>query len=423
MCIEVQGGHALHGEICIQGSKNAALPIIAGALMHDGITVLHNCPRILDVMYMVQILREMGCRAEFEGSSLRIDASGTDSYTVPFGCASMMRCSIVLLGSLLGRFKRAVLPYPGGCTIGARPIDLHLDALRKMNASIEEEGEVLNAWTARLTGTKVNLAFPSVGATENAVLAAVLARGETEIINAAREPEIQQLCEFLTAKGARITGIGTGHLKIRGVESLTDSEYELMPDRIVTGTYLLAAAATRGSIVIEKAPVDQLDSFLDILKEAGGRYRLEEPPGKGSHPTLIFEGKDACLPVREVETAVYPGFPTDLQSPLMAVLAKAEGESVIRENVFENRFQSAELLNAMGARISTAGRTARITGVKELYGKTVSAPDLRGGAALVIAGLCARGSTVISNEHFIGRGYEDITGDLRKLGAKIWRTD
>lgn len=423
MCIEVQGGHALHGEICIQGSKNAALPIIAGALLHDGITVLHNCPRILDVMYMVQILREMGCRADFEGSSLRIDARGTDSYTVPFGCASMMRCSIVLLGSLLGRFKKAVLPYPGGCTIGARPIDLHLDALRRMNAFIEEEGEVLNAWTPKLSGTVVELAFPSVGATENAVLAAVLAKGETEIINAAREPEIQQLCEFLEAKGARISGTGTGHLKIQGVASLADSEYELMPDRIVTGTYLLAAAATRGSIVIEKAPVEQLDSFLTVLREAGGRYWMEEPQGKAGRPSLVFDGKGTVLPVAKVETAVYPGFPTDLQSPLMAVLAKADGESIIQENVFENRFQSAGLLNSMGAKISIEGRRARIAGVKELYGKTVSAPDLRGGAALVIAGLCARGSTVISNEHFIGRGYEDITGDLRKLGAKIWRTD
>ena len=423
MCIEVWGGQALCGKVWIQGSKNAALPMIAGALLHDGITVIHNCPKILDVVYMVQILREMGCQAEFEGHTLWIDAKNLDTCRVYPEYACRMRSSIVLMGSLLGRRKEAVLPYPGGCTIGERPIDLHLDALTRMGADIEENGGVLEARSNRLQGIEISLKFPSVGATENLILAAVLAEGETVIQNAAREPEIRQLCDFLEGKGARISGGGSSSIRIRGVSALHDSEYELKPDRIVTGTYLLAAAATRGRISIPRAPAEQMESFLEVLGEIGGRFWMEPQDPAHKEEVFIFEGKDACLPANMVETAVYPGFPTDLQSPLMTVLAVAEGESRIRENVFENRFQPVPELVKMGAEIRTRGREAIITGVAKLEGNHVCAPDLRGGAALVIAGLCAGGRTRIENEQFIERGYEDIAEDLGSLGARIRRAD
>lgn len=410
--IKVLGGHPLHGEIAIQGSKNAILPIIAGTILHDGITVLHNCPKIQDVMYMVEILKQLGCRVCWTDDTLMIDASCLERCDVPADHAGKLRSSIILLGSLLGRLKEAHVPYPGGCTIGARPIDLHLQAFRQMGVCIEEQEGLLLAQTKDLCGARIHLRFPSVGATENIILGAVLAKGTTVLTGAAREPEIVELAVFLNKKGARITGMGSDCICIRGVDRLHDSEYTMGPDRIVAGTYVLAALGSRGCVTLWNAPVDQIKNILYLSGKMGASLRW-------NRNCLRVDARRAGAPIPFIETNPYPGFPTDLQSQLMAVLCMARGNSCIRETVFEARFHVAEELNKMGARVFTDSMEARIEGVDMLTGCDVQASELRGGAALTIAGLMAEGVTRISNKHFIDRGYVDICEDLKALGARI----
>lgn len=415
--IEILGGYPLYGEIRVQGSKNSALPIIAASILHKGVCVLHNCPRIIDVMYMVQILRAIGCDVHWETDALVIRADQVTSSSIPAEYAEKMRSSIVMLGSLLGRVKEASIPHPGGCVIGERPIDLHVSGLRKMGAVIEDDREeLLYARVDQLIGCPVTLDFPSVGATENLILAGVLAEGETIIRNAAREPEIFELCQFLTAMGAKIRGAGTDVIVVQGVHSLHDVEYTVIPDRIVAGTYLCAAAATRGSIRISNTPAGQMEALMAIFGQMG--IRCGESRGE-----LWMDAKEGSRAVSLVETKPYPGFPTDLQSQLMAVLTLARGTSRIRETIFEARFKAAEGLRNMGASIETKGREAFIRGVESLKGTTVCAEELRGGAAYVIAGLAAEGYTTIQNRHFIDRGYEDICRDLQGMGANIKNRD
>ncbi|MCI5995907.1 MAG: UDP-N-acetylglucosamine 1-carboxyvinyltransferase [Blautia sp.] len=411
-CIRIYGGHPLNGEVVIQGSKNAALPILAGAVLHKGSTVLHNCPKISDVSHMIKILEEMGCRTSWTGNTLFIDAGELDNPAVSREFGEKMRCSVIFLGALLGRMGTARIPYPGGCTIGARPIDMHVDALHQMKAKICEECEYLSGKREELVGTRIRLRFPSVGATENIILAAVLAKGTTEILGSAREPEIEELCRFLNGKGARIQGAGTGKITIEGVEKLSDSEFCLMPDRIVAGTYLMASIATRGICILKSAPAVQLKSVFAAAVRMGALISVASDDIR-----VDARGAGGILPV--VDTAPHPGFPTDLQSQLMAALCLADGESHVREKVFECRFRTAKELIKMGAEIEVKNCDARIHGVRMLHGARVKAPELRGGAALVLAGAAAQGKTLIEDCHYIERGYEDICRDMRQLGADI----
>ncbi len=410
--LEIEGGSPLCGEVRIQGSKNAVLPILCAALQSPGVTVLENCPDISDVGAMLELLKGYGCRMRREGSRLVIDAGELHPGRASEAYAGTMRSSIMLLGSLLARFGEACLPYPGGCVIGERPIDLHLQALRQLGAELQEGPEGLRAVCAHPCGARICLPFPSVGATENVVLLAARAEGVTVLQNAAREPEIVELCRFLNCMGARIEGAGTGTIRIRGVERLHEARYRIMPDRIVAGTYMLLSAAAGGKVILKEVPLGQLRAVRQVLKQMGVRQESR--------------GEELCLwcPGRSrggfaVCTSPYPGFPTDLQSPLMAALCLADGESVIEERIFEARFKTAEELAKMGADIRIQGARAEICGVKKLLGCSLKAWELRGGAALCIAAAAAEGTSRIFQYHYIARGYENIIRDLKDMGVVV----
>ena len=409
---EITGGTPLHGSITLQGSKNAALPLMAASILHPGRTTLNHVPAIRDVDVMIEILENIGCTVQKDNGTLIIDAAKAEHFEVAASLGERMRSTIILLGSMLGRAGRAKMPFPGGCIIGMRPIDIHITSLGKMGAVFEEKDGMLCAETDGLCGTRIHLRFPSVGATENVILAAVYARGRTRIENCAKEPEIAELCRFLRKKGAKIEGEGTSCILVEGVSHLRDSTYTLMPDRIVAGTYLFAAAATRGEICLEGMRPSDMESVLDVLGRMGAVYENREDG-------FYLDGRKAINPLPVVCTETYPGFPTDLQSQLLATLCVARGRSVIRECIFEERFRIAPWLNRMGADVTTDGREAVIEGKAHLSGQMVKAQELRGGAALVIAALMAQGITRVYGSAFIERGYEDLAGDLRKLGAVI----
>ena len=409
---EITGGTPLHGSITLQGSKNAALPLMAASILHPGRTTLHHVPAIRDVDVMIEILENIGCTVQKDNGTLIIDAAKAEHFEFAASLGERMRSTIILLGSMLGRAGRAKMPFPGGCIIGMRPIDIHITSLGKMGAVFEETDGMLCAETDGLCGTRIHLRFPSVGATENVILAAVYARGRTRIENCAKEPEIAELCRFLREKGAKIEGEGTSCILVEGVSHLRDSTYTLMPDRIVAGTYLFAAAATRGEICLEGMRPSDMESVLDVLGRMGAVYENREDG-------FYLDGRKAINPLPVVCTETYPGFPTDLQSQLLATLCVARGRSVIRECIFEERFRIAPWLNRMGADVTTDGREAVIEGKAHLSGQMVKAQELRGGAALVIAALMAQGITRVYGSAFIERGYEDLAGDLRKLGAVI----
>lgn len=412
--IQITGNIPLNGEIRVQGSKNAALPLMAASVLHQGRTILHNCPQIADVESMSEILRELGCKVEREEHSLIIDAGKVTGFQISEKYATRLRASVILMGSLLCRCKNAELPYPGGCSIGLRPIDLHLYAMKQLGAEVFDDCRLVRLSGDRMKGGRITFSFPSVGATENAVLAAVMTQGTTHISGCAAEPEIRELCQFLNEKGARIKGIGSSELTICGVENLQDSEYTLMPDRIVAGTYLCAAVGTRGQVLLKDIIPEHLQSLTGLLRQTGAIV-------KNGSDWIWADGVRADKPLDKIETAPYPGFPTDLQSQLMAVLTKSQGTSHILESMFESRFLTAKELQKMGAKITIEHKTAAIMGVSKLDGAKVTARDLRGGAALVIAGLMAQGETVVDGCHFIDRGYEDICRDLCRLGARICR--
>lgn len=409
--IRIWGGCPLDGTVKIQGSKNAALPMMAAAVLHKGITVLHNCPRIADVFFMEKILLHLGAGSLWKGNSLYLDCSRLQCTDIPERYARQMRCSIILLGALLGRFGKGAIAPPGGCVIGERPVDLHLAMLEAMGARMAEEPGFLKAHAPQLNGCTFVFAKQSVGATEHGMITAVLAQGTTCLENCAREPEIVWLAKFLNGMGACVTGAGTGKIIIRGVQALRDSQFEVPPDRIVAGTYLCAAAITRGKICLENPPVSELFSFLGIYGKMGGQYDMVG--GK-----LKTDASEASGCIARLETEVYPGFSTDLQSPMMAVLSLAHGKSHIRENIFEDRYRAAGEFVRMGARIRINGRDAYIDGVRRLRGCQVSAQELRGGAALILAGLAAEGETCVENYHLVERGYEHIQEDIRSLGGK-----
>lgn len=408
----IKGGRPLAGEVNIQGSKNGALPLLTATLLIRGKTVLHNCPRIKDIDAMAELLKTLGCDVSIEKNTITIDATQICDTHCPQKQVQAMRSSIMLLGPLLGRCKSVKMNRPGGCVIGERPTDLHEMALRRMNVSFETDRDTITAYTDRLKGADICLPFPSVGATENIIMAAVLAEGVTRLRNAAREPEIRLLCEFLAKGGARIRGIGESEIEIHGVEELREVSMNVMPDRIVAGTYLLAGAATRGHVVLRNAPCGQMSSLIGVLRQMGAVVFADDD-------ILYMDAEDAYLPVDYVCTRVYPGFPTDLQSMLLSTLSLAHGESVLEETIFEDRFKIVPELQKMGADIVQEGRIVRVRGVKKLYGSCVTACELRGGAALVIAALAAKGESEIAGAQFIERGYENICRDLRCLNADV----
>lgn len=407
--IHVHGLHSLRGEINIQGSKNAVLPVMAASLLHRGTTVINNVPRIQDVSCMMGILEYLGCVCTLDGHTLTIDTREMSSTRIPDSQVKQMRSSIMLMGPMLGRLNAAVTCRPGGCSIGKRPIDLHLYALRRMGADIRMEGDRITASTIGLKGAEIDFDYPSVGATENALMAAVAAKGNTCIRGAAKEPEIMELCRFLTAMGARIDGIGTDTLRVEGQRPLKDIVFEVAGDRIVAGTYLGAVMAAGGDVMLLNAPAHHMEEVLCVARRMGAEIAVV-PDGV----RVCMEGRPKPVDIR---TGPYPEFPTDLQSVMVAVAAVADGVSHIEETVFEGRFGTVKELQKLGAHIIINDRTAKITGTWPLKGGEACATDLRGGAALVVAGLAGDGVTSIAGYSHIHRGYEDICRDLCGTGA------
>jgi UDP-N-acetylglucosamine 1-carboxyvinyltransferase len=397
----------------VYGAKNAALPILAATVMVEGTCVIEGVPVLEDVRVMMDILKSLGASVEQDGERVVVDAGAIGLTDVPSDLMARMRSSIFLMGPLIARFGEVRVSRPGGCVIGQRPIDFHLKGLRQMGAAIEERHGFIRCTARRLTGTTITLDFPSVGATENLMMAAVLADGVTRIENAAREPEIVDLARFLNACGAQVKGAGEDTIVVRGVHHLHGAVHRIIPDRIVAGTMAIVAAATRGRVCLEGAPTAYLGAILSKLRESGVRVDV-------SGDTLWVRADGPCRAV-DIVTAPYPGFPTDLQAPFMAWMATAVGTSVIRENVFDARFRHVDELLRMGADITVDLRTAVVRGVQKLSGASVTATDLRGGAALVVAGLAAEGVTRVTGLHHIDRGYQALDVYLRDLGADIVR--
>ncbi len=411
----IEGGYPLRGAVHIQGAKNSILPILAATLLVPGTCVIHNCPRLTDVDFTLSILRRLGCGVSWEGDTVTVDAAAPTGWDVPDSLMREMRSSVVFLGPILGRMGRAELSYPGGCELGPRPIDLHLSALRTLGAEVWERGGRL-CCSGRLTGGEITLSLPSVGATENAMLSAVAAQGVTTITNAAREPEIGDLQSFLNAVGADVRGAGSSVIVIRGGRPLHGGEHTVIADRIVAATYLSAVAAAGGEGEVTGIDWRHLSTVTAVLSEAGCKVR-------SGADAISIEAPRRLRGVRPVRTAPYPGFPTDAQAIVMAALCKAEGATVFAENMFESRYRHVDELSRMGADIRVEGRVAVVYGVPRLFGAEVSATDLRGGAALAVAGVGAEGETVISGLHHIDRGYADLAGDLEALGARVARVD
>ena len=409
----IEGKNRLAGKVQTSGSKNAVLPILAAGILSGQASVLHNVPKLDDVMVMSQILKHYGVKTRWEGKDLHLDPSGVFYGPPPVALMQKMRGSNLVLGPLLGRFGEVELPFPGGCSIGSRPMNYHVQSLCNLGANAKEKNGYVYAKAKKLVGGEICLDFPSVGATENSMMAAVLAKGHTLIRNAAREPEIVDLANYLNAIGAKIAGAGSDLIEIEGVRKLSGAEYTVMSDRIEAGSLLLAGAITGGDIFVEGANENDLASLLAKMQQAGVKI-VAEDGGVG------LKG-NSCLKAVDVKTMPYPGFATDLQPQFMALMMLAYGTAIISENIFENRFKHADEMRRMGANIKIIGRAAVINGVKEITGATVKASDLRAGAALVLGGLAAAGETIVENIEYIDRGYEYLEEKLKSLGAKIER--
>ena len=411
----IHGPNRLSGELNVHGAKNSTLPLMAATLLCRGECVLHNCPRLSDVDVSARILRHLGCSVSRQGDSLVIDPRCVTQCDIPDGLMREMRSSIVFLGAILARTGRAVLSFPGGCELGPRPIDLHLQALRRMGARIVEDYGCLSCSAeGPLHGAAIGLSFPSVGATENVMLAAVLAEGTTVVTNAAREPEICDLADFLNRCGARVSGAGGSTLVIEGVRSLHGCEHRVIPDRIAAATFMSAAAATGGCIRLNQVIPAHLEPVIPSFEELGCSIEIEDTSLRISAPARLGR-------VKSVRTIPYPGFPTDAQAPLMAAACLGSGTSIFVENIFESRYKHVGELLRLGANVKVEGRVAVVEGVPRLSGAPVEAADLRGGAALVVAGLAARGATEVTGVRYIDRGYENLERSLSGLGAHIRR--
>ncbi|MBQ6553871.1 MAG: UDP-N-acetylglucosamine 1-carboxyvinyltransferase [Firmicutes bacterium] len=412
----IRGQRKLNGEVSVSGAKNAVVAIIPAAILAEGVSVIENLPRIADVSSYVDTLRTLGAECEFiDEQTLKINALNVSKYHADSDEVRKIRASYYLMGALLGRFKKAVVALPGGCNFGSRPINLHLSGLKALGATIEEDYEkgVISLKADRLIGTSIFLDTASVGATINIMLAAVLAEGVTTIENAAKEPHIVDTANFLNMRGAKVKGAGTDVIRITGVEKLHSAQYMIIPDQIEAGTYMIAAAVCGGDVTVSNLIPKHMDSLTAKLKEAGCKIIEGD-----DYIRVISDGK---LKAINVKTMAYPGFPTDLLPQMAVLLCKAQGTSVLIENVWENRFQYVSELRHLGCDITVDGRKAVIIGQPMLNGSDVNATDLRAGAAMVIAGLCARGETRIGNIKYIERGYERIEDKLRSLGADIER--
>lgn len=411
--IVINGGKRLTGEITLQGAKNSVLPILAATILCEGNCVVHNCPNLSDVDVSLKILSALGCNTLFEGNSVIVDSTTISSFKIPEELMLKMRSSVVFLGAILGRTGKAVISSPGGCELGPRPIDLHISSLKKLGAEIiEEHGYLYCDAKNGLKGAEISLSFPSVGATENIILAATKAMGKTVIHNAAKEPEISNLADFLNSAGARIYGAGSDTVVIEGVKHLHAFEGAIIPDRIVAATYMAAAAVTGGDITLNAVMPSHFVSVLSAFKEAGCDIQLK---GK----SLRIKSDKRLSRINSIKSLTYPGFPTDAGPIIISMLAKADGISVFSENIFENRFRYVDELNRLGTKIKTEGKIALVEGVNNLSGAYCKCTDLRGGAALVIAGLTASGTTIIDDIYHINRGYDDIVGILNSVNADI----
>ena len=409
----IEGGRPLKGTVRISGSKNAALPVLFAAILCDGSTQLNNIPDLRDIATTVNLLRTLGCNAQKEGQEVTVNAQELQTEA-PYELVRTMRASVLCLGPLLARTGRAKVALPGGCAIGARPVDQHLKGFEKLGASFKiEEGYIVGN-SPKLKGARITFDMPTVGGTENLLMAASLAKGETVIENAAREPEVIDLANFLISRGAKIEGHGESVIHVQGVDNLEGGAYDVMPDRIEAGTFLVGCAIAKGVLEIENCPVEALEAVIAKLKEAGVSIKMLENGNLLVTSSGRLDGVD-------IQTQPYPGFPTDMQAQMMALAAFSNGVSFIEEKIFENRFMHVPELQRMGANIQVSGRTARIRGVKKLSGAPVMASDLRASASLVLAGLAAEGRTEVSRIYHLDRGYEGLEKKLTGLGAIIER--
>jgi len=410
----ISGGNRLHGTVRIDGAKNSALSIMAAALLTKDVCILRNVPHLTDVDIMAEVIRKLGVNVEWKGDdTLYIDSDNFNNYEAPYELVKMMRASILVMGPLLARLKRAKISLPGGCAIGARPVDYHIKGFEALGAQVEVEKGYIEAKVNKLKGDDIYLDFPSLGATENIMMAACLAEGITTIENAAKDPEVVELGRFLNKMGAKVGGLGTDLIKIKGVKELHGIDYVIIPDRIEAGTYMIAAAITGGDVLIENADPILLKPLIVKLEEAGVRIEIKKN-------LIKVIGLDRVKAV-DIKTLPFPGFPTDMQPQFMALSCVAKGTSIITETVFENRFVHTGDLIRMGANIKVEGHSAIIKGVKELSAAPVMASDLRGGAALILAGLVAEGTTELSRIYHLDRGYVKLEEKLNSLGADIKR--
>ena len=415
--LKIQGGKTLSGQVTISGAKNSALALMAGTLLCSETCQLQNVPSLVDIRLMTKILTSLGVKVTTNGDVVQFDPSHLTSTEAPYELVSKMRGSFFILGPLLARMGEARVPMPGGCSIGSRPVDLHVRGLQSLGADVTIEHGVVHARAKngkRLVGASIYLDSPSVGATENIMMAATLADGETIIENAAQEPEIIDLAGFCNAMGAKIQGAGTHRIVIQGVEKLHETDYRVIPDRIEAATFILAGAITRSSILVNAINLSHIAPILAKLKEIGIGYEIESPTSLRVIPAASYGGTD-------IETQPHPGFPTDVQSPFMSLLALADGTSVVTETLFENRFMHVAELTRMGADIKVKGNVAMVKGVASLSGAPVIATDLRASAALVLAGLAADGETIVSGLHHMDRGYDRLEAKMQGLGANLTR--
>ncbi len=407
----IKGDAKINGEVSISGSKNSALPIIAACILNAGTTTLYNVPNIKDTNGMFNILKDLGCIINKKGKKIVIDSSKINKFQIDEKLMSKMRSSVIIAGALLGRFRRAVFSYPGGCEIGARPIDLHINGFKKLGINIDESTGYIVCKCDKIVPSEIQLDFPSVGATENLILASVFSDGETIIRNVAMEPEIVDLQNFLNKMGAKVSGAGSNVIKVVGVKRLKEISYTIMPDRIEAGTFLVYTAMTGGKINLQNVNTEHILPVISKLEEAGCKIFKEK--------NEIVLNAPKRLKAIDIQTFPYPGFPTDMQSIFLSMLSVARGTSVVTENIFENRFKCVPELIKMGAHISISGSSAIIKGTKRLIGKDVTATDLRGGAALIGAALKAKGVACINNCEFVERGYENLEYKLKKLDVDI----
>ena len=414
-CYIIDGGKKLDGIVKVSGSKNAALPIISAAILNGGITKLYNIPNIHDTRITLEILKYLGCKVNKNNDKIEINSKNITKKDIPEKLMREMSPTVIIAGALLGRFKEVIFSYPGGCDIGARPIDLHLKAFKRLGVNITEEYGFIKCKCDKIVGANIDLDFPSVGATENVILASIYCEGKTVITNAAKEPEIIDLSNMLSKMGANIQGAGTNVIEITGVQKLKNVGYRIIADRIEAGTLLCAAAITGGKVKITNMNPEHITAVLSKLEETGCKLEIGD-----SFVQLVAPKR---LKAVEIKTLPYPGFPTDMQSIFGSMLTAAKGTSIITENIFENRFKYATELNRMGAKTKTEGKTLIISGTRKLTAANVSSTDLRGGAALVLAGLVAKGRTKVDNIDYILRGYEGLDKKLSLLGANIKRQE